>query len=262
MSPETAIAALVAERLAQRRAGDPPLILGLCGAQGSGKSTVAGRLAAQVEKSAILSLDDLYLTRAERQRLARTVHPLFATRGVPGTHDVALGVDTIAAVARGEAVPLPRFDKAIDDRAPMATWLRAPAGCALLIFEGWCVGARPQAEADLATPINVLEAQEDADGIWRRHVNAALATDYPALFDAIGALVLMVAPDWPTVLRWRAQQEEALRRKRGGGVGVMDAAQLARFVSHYERLTRHIWAEMPGRADLCLKLAEDRSLSV
>lgn len=260
MSPETAIAALVAERLARRRAGDPPLILGLCGAQGSGKSTVAARLAAQVERSAILSLDDLYLTRAERQTLAREVHPLFATRGVPGTHDVALGVATIAAVARGEAVPLPRFDKAIDDRAPRSTWPRAAEGCELLIFEGWCVGARPQDEVALAAPLNALEAAEDADGTWRRHVNAALATDYPRLFGPIDALVLMMPPEWSTVLRWRTQQEQALRRTRGGGAGVMDDAQLARFVSHYERLTRHIWTEMPGRADLCLKLAEDRSL--
>ncbi len=261
MSPETAIAALVADRLARRRPGDPPLILGLCGAQGSGKSTIAARLAKQVERSAILSLDDLYLTRAERQRLARAVHPLFATRGVPGTHDVTLGVETIAAIVRGEAVPLPRFDKAIDDRAPPSTWPRAPDGCQLLIFEGWCVGARAQDAAALVAPLNMLEAAEDADGTWRRHVNAALATDYPRLFAPIDPLVLLVPPDWSTVLRWRTQQEEALRRTRGPGAGVMDDMQLARFVSHYERLTRHIWAEMPGRADLCLTLAEDRTLA-
>jgi D-glycerate 3-kinase len=261
VSPETAIAALVADRLARRRPGDPPLILGLCGAQGSGKSTIAARLAKQVERSAILSLDDLYLTRVERQRLARAVHPLFATRGVPGTHDVTLGVETIAAIVRGEAVPLPRFDKAIDDRAPPSAWPRAPEGCQLLILEGWCVGARAQDAAALVAPINMLEAAEDADGTWRRHVNAALATDYPRLFAPIGPLVLLVPPDWSTVLRWRTQQEEALRRTRGPGAGVMDDMQLARFVSHYERLTRHIWAEMPGRADLCLTLAEDRTLA-
>ncbi len=261
MSPETAIAALVADRLARRRPGDPPLILGLCGAQGSGKSTIAARLAKQVERSAILSLDDLYLTRAERQRLARAVHPLFATRGVPGTHDVTLGVETIAAIVRGEAVALPRFDKAIDDRAPPWTWPCAPKGCQLLIFEGWCVGARAQDAAALVAPLNMLEAAEDADGTWRRHVNAALASDYPRLFAPIDPLVLLVPPDWSTVLRWRTQQEEALRRTRGPGAGVMDDMQLARFVSHYERLTRHIWAEMPGRADLCLTLAEDRTLA-
>lgn len=260
MLPEAAVAGLVADRLAERRAGQPPLVLGLCGAQGSGKSTVAARLAERFEGSAILSLDDLYRTHAERQQLAREVHPLFATRGVPGTHDVALGVATLAAITRGEAVPLPRFDKAIDDRAPQATWPAAPVPCSLIIFEGWCVGARPQGEEALAAPINRLEAEEDADGIWRRHVNAVLAADYPALFDRLDMLVLMMPPDWPTVLRWRTQQEEALRRARGKGAGVMDDTQLARFVSHYERLTRHIWAEMPSRADLCLRLDESRAL--
>ncbi|WP_267434660.1 kinase [Sphingomonas sp. GM_Shp_1] len=261
MSPEAAIAGLIAERLAERRVDDPPLVLGLCGAQGSGKSTVAARLAERFAGSAILSLDDLYLTRAERQRLARETHPLFATRGVPGTHDVALGIATLAAIARGEAAPLPRFDKAIDDRAPMSTWPNAPEHCELVIFEGWCVGARPEAEEALAAPLNRLEVDEDNDGIWRRYANAALATDYPALFDRLDMLVLMMPPDWPTVLRWRTQQEDALRRARGDGTGVMNDAQLARFVSHYERLTRHIWAEMPDRADLCLRLDQDRGLA-
>ena len=261
MSPEDRIAALVADRLAARRPGDPPVVLGLCGAQGSGKSTVAERLAARFGPSAVLSLDDLYHTRAERQRLARAVHPLLATRGVPGTHDVALGVATIAAVRRGEAVALPRFDKAVDDRAPIADWPRAPRDCALLIFEGWCVGATAQAPGDVAMPINALEAEEDADGVWRRYVNMALATEYRALFGMIDVLALLMPPDWPTVLRWRTEQEDALRRSGGSGVGVMDAPQLARFVSHYERLTRHIWAEMPSRADLCLRLSSDRTLA-
>ncbi|KTT73880.1 kinase [Sphingomonas endophytica] len=260
MSPEEPIATRVGERLARRRPGEPPLVLGLSGAQGSGKSTIAARLAARFGPSAILSLDDLYRTRADRQRLACDVHPLLATRGVPGTHDVPLGLGTIAAVLRGEPVPLPRFDKAIDDRAPVHTWPRAPRDCALLIFEGWCVGARAQDDQDLTWPINVLEAAEDPDGRWRRHVNTALATDYPALFASIDVLALLMPPDWPTVLRWRTEQERALVRTHGHGAGVMNAAQLARFVSHYERLTRHIWCEMPARADLCLPLAADRSL--
>lgn len=260
MSPEEPIAALVAERLARRRAGDPPLVLGLCGAQGSGKSTVAARLAARFAPRAVLSLDDLYLTRDERLRLARDVHPLLATRGVPGTHDVALGVATLAGVCAGTPVALPRFDKAIDDRAPAATWPTAPRDCALLIFEGWCVGARPQDDDALANPVNALEAEEDADGVWRRYVNAALADTYPALFAQIDLLALLLPPDWPTVLRWRTEQEDTLRRARGMAAGVMDAPALERFVSHYERLTRHIWAEMPARADLCLPLTGDRRL--
>ncbi|WP_320451185.1 AAA family ATPase [Sphingomonas sp. CFBP8993] len=261
MSPEAVIAPLVRDRLAARGAGDPPLVLGLCGAQGSGKSTVAARLAEQFAGTAILSLDDLYLTLAERRRLAAEVHPLFRTRGVPGTHDVALGVETLAAIRRGERPALPRFDKAIDDRACASGWPRAPASCSLLIFEGWCVGARPESDEALIEPLNRLEAEEDADGVWRRHVNHALATAYRPLFDPIDLLVVMTPPDWSMVLRWRTQQEEVLRRSRGCEDGVMDAEQLTRFVSHYERLTRHICAEMPSRADLWLPLNPDRALA-
>lgn len=259
MSPEDRIAELVSDRLKRRRTDAPPLVLGLCGAQGSGKSTVAARLAARFDRSAVLGLDDIYLTRAERRHLANTVHPLLATRGVPGTHDVALGMRTIAQIRRGLPTPLPQFAKARDDREPASAWPTAPARCDLLIFEGWCVGAAPQPE--LAAPVNALERDEDADGVWRRYVNAALATDYRALFASLDALVLLMPPDWSTVLRWRTEQEDALRRRGGAGVGVMDAPQLARFVGHYERVTRHIWAEMPARADLCLRLAADRTLA-
>ncbi|MBW6526480.1 kinase [Sphingomonas sp. RHCKR7] len=255
------MADLVAGRLAERASGDPPLVLGLCGAQGSGKSTVAARLAQRFERSAILSLDDLYLTRAERERLAYEVHPLLATRGVPGTHDVALGAATLAAIARGEPAPLPRFDKATDDRLPRGRWPSAPERTELVVFEGWCVGARPQAEASLAAPLNGLEAEEDAEGRWRRYANAALATDYAQLFEHVDLLALTIPPDWSTVLRWRIEQEEGLRRARGGGAGVMDDAQVERFVAHYERLTRHIWSEMPTRADLCLRLDEHRNVA-
>lgn len=140
-------------------------VVGLCGAQGCGKSTLAADLVVRLNRAgidtAILSLDDLYLTRVERGILAVDVHPLLGTRGVPGTHDVALGMRVIAALGRGEAPSLPRFDKAMDDRAPVATWPRAGAGTKVLIFEGWCVGARPQAEAMLREPVNALERDSD-----------------------------------------------------------------------------------------------------
>src|SRR6185437_8649015 len=78
---------------------DGPLVLGLCGAQGSGKSilarSLADRFASRGRRVAVLSLDDLYLTKAERSRLAQEVHPLLGTRGVPGTHDVALGLQIL-----------------------------------------------------------------------------------------------------------------------------------------------------------------------
>ena len=240
--------------------GHPGLfVLGVSGAQGSGKSTlVAGlaqRLSADGLRVATLSLDDLYRTRAERQMLAGQVHPLFATRGVPGTHDVALGLATIAALARGEAARLPRFDKGCDDRAPEGEWPLASADTQVLLLEGWCLGAAPQPAADLALPVNSLEAAEDPDGTWRGYANTALSRDYPALWARIDRLIFLAAPDWAVVAQWREQQEAELRQR---APAAMTPAEVTRFIQHYERLTRWMLAELPDRADLTLRLDTER----
>lgn len=252
------LSALLLERIVARRVPGRMLVVGLCGAQGAGKSTLsahlAAELAAQGRRVAVLSLDDLYLSRAERLQLAAAVHPLFATRGVPGTHDVALGLATLAALDRGEAAPLPRFDKAADERCAPADWPCAPPGTEVLLFEGWCLGARPQ--PDVTAPVNALEASEDPQGRWRGHANAMLGGTYQHLFARLDLLVLLAAPGWEVVGRWREQQEAALRQH--GGAAVMDPAQVQRFIQHYERLTRWILVEMPERADLVVRLGPER----
>ena len=205
---------------------------------------------------AIVALDDLCLPRADRLRLAANVHPLFATRGPPGTHDPALGAEILRALRAGSGALLPRFDKGSDDRLPRAAWTGLEGPFDLILFEGWCVGARPQPPAALAAPVNALERLEDPQGTWRHYVNEALAGPYQALFAPIGFQMLLLAPDFPTVLAWRSEQEEKLRAERPGA-GQSDA-ELARFVQHYERLTRHIAREMPARADLVARLGPDR----
>jgi D-glycerate 3-kinase len=254
------LAAHVAE--ASRAADSKPHVIGLCGPQGSGKTTAVALLAhllgQQGLRVASLSIDDLYLTRSGRRTLAAKVHPLLATRGVPGTHDVALGVATIAALGGPSRVALPLFDKAIDDRLAEDRWPMIDAPVDIVLFEGWCVGARPEDPADLVEPVNQLEAEEDADGRWRRYVDDQLAGPYQALFARIDLLILLTAPDFATVVRWRAEQEDKLRARRGAGGAVMDDAALARFMQHYERLTRHIADEMPARADVVIALDADR----
>lgn len=243
-----------------------PFVLGICGAQGSGKTTLSDRLEARCRMAGIgtaqLSIDDLYLTRTERETLARDVHPLFRTRGVPATHDVALGLGIFEELDRGLPAPLPRFDKAVDDRAPSERWQWAAAGTQVVIFEGWCVGARPQSADALIEPVNALERDEDPAETWRRYVNDALAGPYQQLFARIDLLVLLAAPSFDVVRGWRIEQEHELRGMAGGdAAGVMSDAEVGRFIQHYERLTRHILAEMPDRADLLLRLNEDRSLA-
>lgn len=236
-----------------------PVLIGLCGSQGSGKSTIAAATVALLQAEGLsavaLSLDDVYLAGAARARLAREVHPLFATRGPPGTHDVSLAEAVLDRLRAPGEVALPAFDKAADEPRPRETWREVMAPVDVVVFEGWCVGARPQDPADLQAPINALEAQEDPDGVWRGYVNAQLAGPYQALFARLDALALLQAPSFEVVLGWRAEQEEKLIARAGRG---MSAAELARFIGHYERLTRWILAEMPQRADLVFPLSAER----
>ncbi len=243
-----------------------PLIVGLCGTQASGKSTACAQLAeffaAQGLRVGILSLDDLYLGQAARAALAATLHPLFATRGPPGTHNVALGIATLDAFKRGDAIRLPRFDKRADEPLPESDWPHLPAKSDLLLFEGWCVGARPQTEAELRAPVNALEEGDDPDGIWRQAFNVHLEGPTGDLFNRIDRLAYIRPPSFDIVKAWRCEQEHAYLAtdRPEGAAAAMTDAQVARFIAHYERLTRHIMAEMPGRADLTVQLDESRNV--
>lgn len=255
----------LAERIA-RAARGPGFTVGICGTQASGKSTLTAVVARRLEDRglavAVLSLDDLYLTRAERARLAAEVHPLLATRGVPGTHDVALGEAVLDALKGTGEVALPSFDKAADDRRPPGDWPRVQAPVDVILFEGWCVGARPQPVGALAEPINPLERDEDPDGLWRAYANEALAGPYQALFGRLDLFVLLQAPSFEVVLDWRREQERKLRerlaRQGSGSANAMGDEAVARFIAHYERITRWILKEAPGRADIVIRLDAER----
>ncbi len=246
-----------------------PTTAGLCGSQGSGKSTFALFLSTLLEgtglSTAVLSLDDLYFTSAERRRLAGARHRLFATRGPPGTHDVALGLSTLEALtsSRPGRLALPRFDKALDSRADAVCWPSVRTPVDVVLFEGWFVGARPQPGAELGPPINALEREEDLDGAWRGEINRALGEDYQALFSRLDLLVLLQAPGFEHVQTWRGLQEGKLARRlaeEGRDGAIMDEAAVARFVMHYERLTRWILREMPERADVVVRLGPDHQV--
>lgn len=244
------------------QASGQPLIVGICGAQGSGKSTVSGQLHGRLTRAglsaAVLSLDDLYLGPDERVRLASSVHPLLRTRGVPGTHNISLGLESIAACRVAAPVCLPRFSKALDAPEPVDRWEPVRGPVDVLLFEGWCVGARAQRDAALAEPVNSLEAHEDPDGSWRRYVNHRLADDYQTLFAQIDHLILLRAPDFSCVAEWRTQQERQLRTAlaaAGTPTGkTMSDEEVRHFIQHYERITRNILEEMPIRADLTIYL--------
>ncbi len=247
-----------------------PILVGINGAQGTGKSTLAGTLSLALREihhleTVVISIDDLYLTLEQRRKLLREIHPLLATRGVPGTHDVALGCKILPDLLAGKPCAIPRFDKSHDDRAPGARWTRINDPVDVILLEGWCVGATPETATALVRPINELEAREDADGRWRTFVNDSLAGPYARLFGLIHKLVMLLPPGFECIREWRGEQEEKLRQcfvSRGEPLpaGVMNDEALNRFIMHYERLSRWMFEEMPARADLVFTMNREREI--
>ena len=249
----------LAMQVARRVVRGDMRVLGVSGAQGSGKSTFAEYVAGLLRRDQgltviCLSLDDFYLAKAERELLAQEVHPLLATRGVPGTHDVPLASNVITGLLAGQSVPIPRFDKSIDDRVSVEHFQINDGKVDLIILEGWCVGARTQPEETLEQPVNELERLEDANGCWRAYVNNALASQYAELFSQIDYLLLLRAPNFECIYQWRRMQEQKLRGSVGDKMELMDDESLHRFIMHYERITRACLSELPAIADAVLEL--------
>lgn len=259
----------LAKQLASLKNEPGPLLLGINGAQGTGKSTLADFLRSATQhlfgwRTAVLSIDDFYLTQAERQKLGRDVHPLFETRGVPGTHDTAMlttYLDRLEKLAEGESLILPKFDKANDDRAPKSDWTEVAGPVDMIVLEGWCVGSQPQILDALQTPINALEREEDPTTIWRTTANEYLATTYEGIFSRLDALVFFVAPSFDAIYRWRLEQEQKLAEtSAASSSAILTEDELQHFMQFYERLTRHNLDMLPERSDFVLTLDEDHKV--
>jgi D-glycerate 3-kinase len=252
----------LAAALAARSAVQPGLLVGINGAQGSGKTTLTRVLSLLLQENhkqnvVTLSLDDFYLTRAERNTLAKQVHPLLRTRGVPGTHDVSLmrrTLDALTSSGPATKVSLPMFDKSTDDRAPQRDWPIAGSRPDIILFEGWCVGISAQPVEELMNPVNNLEANEDRNGRWRRFVNDALAWQYQPLFARLDLLIMLRVPSFYCVLEWRWLQERKMDNP------LMDREAVQRFIQHFERLTRHSLQTLPPVADLVLSLDAEQQI--
>ena len=129
-------------------------VIGLSGGQGSGKSTITGILKFILKREygldlCVFSIDDFYKTKRERTKMSQKVHPLFLTRGVPGTHDLSLINKTIKKQKQKNfrTVLIPKFDKSIDDRSKKKRWQKIKSQPHIILY--WCVGATHQSNNDL-----------------------------------------------------------------------------------------------------------------
>ncbi|MFC4699294.1 kinase [Glaciecola siphonariae] len=245
-----------------------PLFVGINGAQGSGKSTLSALLVTlfrQVHKmnAVSMSLDDFYLTKSQRTHLAKTIHPLLQTRGVPGTHDLALMQQTLHALLQAQPCAIPKFDKASDDRANEATWDKITHSVDIIILEGWCVGAAPQSPEQLAVDANALESTHDSAHIWRNYVNNALKEDYQGVFEKLNYLIMLKAPSFEQIYQWRLEQERKMQQRNidnGNSAGGMSPADIANFIQHYQRITEFGLYELPKRCNEVFELNTQRSI--
>lgn len=233
--------------LAFRPGKNGPPLIGVSGAQGSGKTTLVRAVASRIG-AACLSLDDVYWPASHRATLGRSLHPLFATRGPPGTHDLPTldhVLNRLAAAGPGDVTPLPAFDKLADDRLPPADWPVFRGAPAAILVDGWCLGATPQAPETLEKPVNALERDEDTDGVWRTAINAHLAGPYARLFSRFDSFLHLRAPGFEVVQAWREEQQAGLL---GRELLQKEKVGLHRFIQHFERLTRHMLAGgvLPG----------------
>jgi D-glycerate 3-kinase len=237
-------------------------IYGIVGLQGTGKSTLSAQIAAFAKKQGlnvvVLSIDDFYLGKRERLALARTVHPLLANRGPPGTHDVGLACKVVDALKKGKPIALPRFDKISDKRLPPSRWQLIHSRADLVIFEGWFLLTTPENNTALHKPINSLERDQDSDGTWRRFCNDALK-NYAPLWQRIDRSVFLQGPGFEQVKHWRWQQEQTLQAANPTRQ-TMTKAELERFILLFERVSWHAFKQLPSRVNTVVRLDKNRKL--
>ena len=241
-------------------------VIGLTGGQGSGKSTISKILKIVFKEyfnleTIIFSIDDFYKTFKDRKKMSKKISPLFLTRGVPGTHETKLLYNCIKSLKKKsfKKITIPKFDKSIDDRLPKNKWQKIKKKPNIVIFEGWCVGAKPQKNKDLLVPINTLEKDNDKKKIWRTKVNQELKNEYKKIFKLIDVSIFLKVPSFKHVYKWRLLQEKKLKAA-SRGKKIMNSKQIKRFIMYYERLTKHMLKNLSHQSDILIKIDEKHKL--
>ena len=246
-----------------------PYFVGLAGGQGTGKTTISSIIKIILEKYFKLkvfkiSIDDFYKTRKERITLSKKVHPMLLTRGVPGTHDINMMLDFFkkSKAKKFKNMKLPNFNKAIDDRFPKNKWSIINKRPDVIIFEGWCVGARAEANKTLKKSINSMEKANDHNLVWRKYVNQQLKNKYKKLYSQLNCMIYLKAKNFSLLQKWRLKQEHKLRlkTKKKGGHKIMSKGDVINFMQTYQRITQNMFKIMPKYASIILNLNSNHQI--
>ena len=240
-----------------------PYFVGLAGGQGTGKTTSSSLIRIILIKYFKLkvfriSIDDFYKTRKERISLSKRVHPMLLTRGVPGTHDINMMISFFRKVKnkKFKKLKLPTFNKAIDDRYNKNKWYNLKEKPDVVIFEGWCVGAKPEKNISLNKAINTMEKTRDEKKIWRNYVNQQLKSKYKNLYSQLNCLIYLKAKNFNLLQKWRLKQERKLLQKsrKNSKLKIMNKEDVLSFMQTYQRITQNMFKSMPKYASIILNL--------
>ena len=255
--------------IAKKAKKNKPCIVGLSGGQGSGKTTISSIISIILKKYFKLnvftiSIDDFYKTRKERFLLSKKIHPLLMTRGVPGTHDVKIMLDFFKRIRRKKFRSLkpPKFNKAIDDRYNKKLWYSLKKRPDIIIFEGWCVGAKAEKQNALKKSVNSLEKLNDKKLIWRRYVNKQLQSKYKQLYDQLNCLLYIKSKNFSLLRKWRIKQERklSLKNKKFNDHKIMSHKEVINFMQTYQRVTQNMLKYVPKYASIILNLNSNQQI--
>ena len=246
-----------------------PYFVGLAGGQGTGKTTISSLIEIILTKNFKLnvfriSIDDFYKTRKERINLSKKIHPMLLTRGVPGTHDINLMLNFFKKVKskKFKRLRLPTFNKAIDDRFNKKYWYIIKNKPDVVIFEGWCVGAKSEKNITLKKTINSMEKTKDQKKIWRKYVNQQLKLKYKNLYSQLNCLIFLKAKNFSLLQKWRLKQERKLwlKSKKNFNLKIMSKGDVINFMQTYQRITENMFKNMPKYASIILNLNSNHQI--
>ena len=246
-----------------------PYFVGLAGGQGTGKTTTSSLIKIILSKYFKLnvfriSIDDFYKTRKERISLSKRVHPMLLTRGVPGTHDINMMLNFFkkSKSKKFKRLKLPTFNKAIDDRFGKKHWYDLKKKPDVIIFEGWCVGAKSEKNDTLKRTINSMERTKDQKQIWRKYVNDQLKSKYKKLYSQLNCLIYLKAKDFSLLQKWRLKQERKLwiKSKKSLKTKIMSKEDVLSFMQTYQRVTQNMFRYMPKYASIIINLNSNHQI--
>jgi D-glycerate 3-kinase len=239
------------------------LVQGILGSQGTGKSTLCiilqNILSSLGFSAATLSIDDLYLTYAERQTIQQQ-DPRLIWRGPPGTHDIALGLKVIEECLQedntAQIIELPRFDKSAEGGKGDRTNPEIIFKPDILLFEGWFVGVQPIEESAFNNcPPPIVTEQDRQFAIDNNQRLEA----YLPLWSKLDSLIVLHPEDYRLSKQWRKDAEHKMIATGKTG---MSEEECDRFVEYFwKALHPELFIKpLTSTADLVVEIKSDRTL--